>query len=357
MAQVIREKLALTEDAWDRSTALPLFYPPIGVVVHYGPPFSVHASSSAGIRRWLSFGDLLFRPGVNLLDVVAHEYGHGRSHTVGLRGSNQEAIAVDEAYADISATVADRRVNGVSAATYEIGEGVIVGPSITQSIRSLNNPVVNSGTLGHKDYYPLRWQQFGKVHENSTIVSHAFKLLATGGQHARAGQLVSMGAPPIPLVIVPPLGPELTTFIFDSALRRPEFLGLSTIPDFALATLTVVALPFQRDALLSAWQAVGVLGNTCSGPPDTPRLRVEDFLCRGRFGLDWDPVPGATTYFAERVQLGFPFSLATPVVDNDVTSCMIEVPVSSRIHLKACNACGCSPWDVEHTLIRRPQCE
>lgn len=66
--------------------------------------------------------------------------------------------------------------------------------------------------------------------------------------------------------------------------------------------------------------------------------------------------PGATTYFAERVQLGFPSSLATPVVDADVTTCMIEVPVSSRIHLRACNACGCSAWDVDHTLLRSPQC-
>jgi hypothetical protein len=71
IAPIVLEKLARTEEAWDRSTAGPVAYPPIGVVVHWGPPFSVRATSTpvAG-TRWLTFGDLLFRPGSNVLDVM-----------------------------------------------------------------------------------------------------------------------------------------------------------------------------------------------------------------------------------------------------------------------------------------------
>jgi hypothetical protein len=358
MAQMAREKLAKTEEAWDRSTALPLSYPPIGLVVHYGPPFSVEAVTSLiGGTRWITLGDLRFAS--NVLDTIAHEYGHGRFFSAIGPTSNPETRAINEAYSDISATVADRYANGLSDATFELDEGGRFGPDPKQPIRSLSNPLT-SASPGQKDYYPVRYQRLDLFHENSTIVSHAFYLLAKGGQHARAGQLASMSLPPIPFVPVTPLGPELATFVFDSALRRPELFDGATMPDFALATVgvaEVLGTPIQVDAVRNAWLAVGVLGNSCTAPPGTPRLRVEDFLCAGRFRLDWDPVPGATTYFAERVQFGFPYSLATPVIDADVNTCMIQIQNSSRIHLRACNACGCSPWDVDHSLIRRPQCE
>jgi hypothetical protein len=150
------------------------------------------------------------------------------------------------------------------------------------------------------------------------------------------------------------------TTIFDLALREPELFGDATMPEFAQATLRIASrpefLPTDREAVLNAWTAVGVLGNGCSAPPITPNLTIEDFLCRGKFKISWNQVPGATTYYAERVQVGFPWSLATPVIDAPTTSCSITVPITSSFHLRACNACGCSAYTPTETLTRTPNC-
>jgi hypothetical protein len=100
----------------------------------------------------------------------------------------------------------------------------------------------------------------------------------------------------------------------------------------------------------AAWDAVGVNYGCVTPPSISPTLYVSNFMCGGLHILDWDPVPGATTYFAEKVPAGYSWTLACPATDGPVNQCYQDNPITIRIRLQACNGCGCGPFGVDALL-------
>jgi hypothetical protein len=327
-------------------------YPHMNIVVHVGVDWANAASTSIGGQEWLLFGDgarsgtFASTPFGNSLDVVAHEFGHGIVRQYGALGALHVADtrALSEFYADLSSVIADAhtRNGAVPPATWEIAEVFTNRPGV--GIRSWKTPT-NAVAPGARDWFPRRSMSSGEVgaYANTTIAAHAYYLLVNSGVHNRFGL-----APGIPSIFVPAQGQLVTRNLFLEALQRPE---MQFDPDFfdirdATAAEGDLLHPALGEAVRTAWRAVGV-GYNCTSPPPRPTLLSDDFFCAGRFTLFWDPVPTATTYHAQRVRRGSPWSLASTIVDGDTTSCQQQITQASVARLRACNGCGCSDWSFE----------
>lgn len=129
--------------------------------------------------KWLYFGDAV--PFVTSLDVIAHEVTHSViGETAGLIYLNQSG-ALNESLADIFAEMAEARSRGAN--------DWIIGSELGQPMRNLANPSALQYSPGKP--YPGSMSEFvvtnednGGVHTNSSIINHAFYLLAEGLQGA-----------------------------------------------------------------------------------------------------------------------------------------------------------------------------
>lgn len=136
--------------------------------------------------QMMYFGD--GQPYAGALDVVAHELTHGiTSYTANLVYQDQPG-ALNEAFSDIFGEAVEARTTG--AADWKMGT------NLSYTIRLLSNPSSLEIISGSGRYYPSKMSQFytrndsllndledqdyGGVHINTTIVSHAFYLLAEG---------------------------------------------------------------------------------------------------------------------------------------------------------------------------------
>jgi len=135
--------------------------------------------------QMMYFGD--GEPFAGALDVVAHELTHGvTSYTANMVYQDQPG-ALNEAFSDIFGEAAEARTTGRA--------DWLMGTTLPSHIRNLSNPSsMQIGTT--KRYYPSKMSQFygendslldrlqnrdnGGVHINSTIIGHAFYLLAEG---------------------------------------------------------------------------------------------------------------------------------------------------------------------------------
>jgi hypothetical protein len=132
----------------------------------------------------MAFGDAL--PYAGALDIVAHELTHGITNkTANLIYQNQSG-ALNEAFSDIFGEAVEARMNGAP--------DWVNGAQLGQPSRSLMNPSSIEICCGRP--YPSRMSQFiypddpfldlfldrdqGGVHLNSSIINHAFYLLAEG---------------------------------------------------------------------------------------------------------------------------------------------------------------------------------
>jgi hypothetical protein len=325
---------------------------PVSLVVHYGSNYinAHHSVPINGPGHWLSFGDGdgNHRSPAELQDAVAHEWGHGLFNFTNASAVETEVSSMQEAYADFSSVVVDFwRELAATPPVWEIGENSRSLPTL--GMRSWFRPMLASVTS--REWYPAR-RVSGEGHDNTTIMGHAFYLLSQGGLHERAG------LSGIPVIAVPPIGFNAAELIFWEARRLPAMSNPISFFDLRSATESAASMLYgepERAAVRAAWDAVGV-GWSCSGPPPVPHLIVTD-RCSGRFNLRWNAVPGATTYHAQRVPDGFPWSLAAPIVDGPVLSCLQQVSSPAVVRLRACNGCGCSAWDAPRTLIRFQQCQ
>lgn len=230
------------------------------------------------------------------------------------------------------------------ASTWTMGEIYINDPS--RAIRSMSNPK-SMDTL-QRDWFPARLKGLAKDtrHANSTIMSHAFKLLVTGGFHVRQGQPIADSNIPgtIPSLFVPALGPGKTWQIF---FRTFENSSLDIFPDFmkvkAAAEATAYSLygAFEADAVDRAFRAVGV-GHNCSAPPQPPVMNAQDWCPKWR--LTWSGVPGATTYHAQANPVAWGWTNALTIVDGNYNTCTQRVQTDTHARVRACNGCGCSGW-------------
>jgi Zn-dependent metalloprotease len=340
----------------------------IGLAVHAGTNWTNARHIRKDGTDYLLFGDgsaAEFKgPYGNSRDVVAHEYGHSIANLVfnpfGGDQSDAQSAAIDEAFGDVNAAAVDAFYRPgrqpADPATWTIGE--VYTNSSTRGLRSMRDP--KSMDFFSRDWFPAREGGPGDAtrHNNATIMSHAFKLLATGGFHVRAGQPIIDGnvSGNIPSLFVPGLGPDKTWNIFFTTFNNDLIDDFVTFPEVrAVATSVANSLygPVDADAVDRAFLAVGV-GNNCSGPPQAPN--VEAVHRCPRWLLRWPAVPGATTYYGEMNPVAWQWFNATTIVDGNATQCTRQVFTDYHAHVRACNGCGCSPWSNEVFMNYWPQC-
>lgn len=132
-----------------------------------------------GGLRLMVFGNA--KPYPASLDVVAHELAHGvTEHSANLIYQNQSG-ALNEALSDIFGEMVEARTRGQN--------DWLMGSELGRAFRSMKAPGSIEWTAGRP--YPARMSQFvvlpntddgdnGGVHINSSIINHAFYLLAEG---------------------------------------------------------------------------------------------------------------------------------------------------------------------------------
>lgn len=321
---------------------------PIRLVVHYFMPDPSNAFHENG---YLVFGEGGggMKPPSSVLDSVAHEYGHGVVAADAQFATADDlvdaATALNEAYGDLSSTIADVHVHGApSASTWTMLELFVANSAAGK--RYWNIP--NLAGVYYRDWYPQRSHQVlveGGQYYNSTIMGHAFYLLTTGENHYRAG-LPGSG---VPVIDVPPIGYAKARNAFYSALSDSLIGPTSGFFQYRDATVRAATNTQDANAIRKAWDAVGV-GYGCTTPPTMPALTLENFFCKGKYILSWAAVPGATNYNAQRTHAGWGWGFAQTAVDANVLSCLQQVAVTTQVRLRACNGCGCSGWTPAKTM-------
>ena len=214
------------------------------------------------------------------LDVVAHELTHGvTANTANLIYQN-ESGALNEAISDIFGEMVEAHVAGS-------GPDWLVGSRLTSgALRNEQNPGALSTSFGP---YPAKKSQYvqtssdnGGVHINSTIVSHAFYLLAAGLPNA--------------------IGLADASAIFYRALRF-HLVANSQFVDARLACVQSAQELFPSDAtraqaVRDAFDAVEIFdGGPTQPPPTFPGTQGPD----STLFLSWDSGFGA--YFLWRDEL------------------------------------------------------
>lgn len=232
------------------------------------------------------------------LDAVTHEHTHGivqnRVGVINIDGPVDGAPSLNEGFGDWGATVPNVHFQGApSPSTWQIG--ALDPANSLDGLRNWQFPI--SEGLFARDWFPSRTQVRSRasLYRNSTIMGHAFYLLAANGQvqHYRAG-LSGSGVPVIP---VTGLGYEAARNIFYLSMFTGILNNTSTFFSLRNATLAA-ALPAQQASVQQAWRAVG-LSYSCTSAPQTPNLGVWPGYCLGRNRITWNSVPGATMYNAE----------------------------------------------------------
>jgi Zn-dependent metalloprotease len=342
-----------TEVGWSQFTGTSMSLGNVNVVVNYGNPYNGthHVSQN---QHWLTFGTgvgPVRRPVSwgSSLDTVAHEWGHGlfMLQTGGSVNGSHEQLAMNEAYADLSAVIVGNRF-AAGLGAFEIAEDMTTSGI---GIRSWSTPKLADPRA--VDWYPLRFLGIDP-HHNVTIMGHAFYLLANGGTHYLAGLF------PIPVINVQGVGFHRAAEIFHRAVLDPVFYGATSFFTLRRATENQANIfdpsGATRQSVSAAWDAVG-LGHGCQAPPSTfPTVRLVSGFCRGEWEIAWPSVASATTYHAEVVPLGWPWSLAQTQTDGPFLGCETDLPTTMVFHIRACNGCGCSSFGPGVTLRYYPQC-
>jgi Zn-dependent metalloprotease len=169
----------------------------------------VHALGGTDNANWHpSYNRLAFYdPGIGgmqtgaALDVVAHEYSHGvTQYTSNLVYANEPG-ALNESFSDIMGTAVEfywqPEGSGFDRADWICGEDAYA--AYGNFMRNLSNPNSKVDLRGPdpchlSQFYSLpntEYGDWGGVHKNSTIYSHAFYLLANGGTNNVSGKSVS----------------------------------------------------------------------------------------------------------------------------------------------------------------------
>lgn len=161
---------------------------------------------TADIAFWTDGEMFVDTPTAGALDIVAHEYAHGiTQYSSGLLyycDANAQPGALNEAFSDIIGTAVEfhwqPEGQGFDKADWLIGEDIdppYIGNQYygaTSYLRDLSDPNSTTWKYSGVNYpYPCHLSQcrlfqdpevdFGGVHFNSTLYSHAYYLLAAGG--------------------------------------------------------------------------------------------------------------------------------------------------------------------------------
>lgn len=217
-----------------------------------------------GSRLVFGDGDDYNSTYLGVLDVAAHELGHGvTQYEANLTYSN-ESGALNEAASDMLAAAAEAWTDGaVTEDTWDIGEDCWIAPGTT-ALRYMDQPSADGSS---RDHYSTRYtgtSDSGGVHWNSGIANHWFYLLSQGGQHHDAAY--STGN------TVTGLGIDAAYEIWYTALAgymtsSTTFSGARTATESACASLGYTAT--QCESVSYAWYEVGVGSDPAGGGTDT----------------------------------------------------------------------------------------
>jgi Zn-dependent metalloprotease len=315
----------------------------LNLVVHWGQPSPNARYVRSGGQDYFFFhdGSGSRQPFGNNLDIVAHEFGHGVTRKeVGFdQFPSDGAQALDEAYGDFSAVLVDvaNRGDTTAPATWVIAEGTYTAAP-SSGLRYWDNPARDNPWA--KDWFPTRSLQTsveGGQYLNSTIMGHAFYLLANGGTHVRAG------TEEVPTIQVPALNIQKTRDIFFRALLGPDLLPISGFSELRQATINAANQVYgstDAQAVEKAWDAVGVCP-PCANAPSHTELSVENFCPFWKVQI---PTVGGAVIYNLQSSRTPSFAIASTVSDNQSQGCDIEVYQWVYLRARSCNCCGCSPW-------------
>lgn len=259
--------------------------------VHFGS--SGRYNNAFWYNNQMSYGDgdgTTFTP-LTTVDVAGHEMSHGvTEYTANLTYSN-ESGALNEATSDIFGAMVELRADGgtVTADTWKIGEDCYTPGTSGDSLRSMSNP----NSLGDPDHYSLRYTgtaDSGGVHTNSSIVNHAFYLMAAGGTNRVSGVAVTgIGTSAMERIWYR----ALTTYMTSST----NFSGARTATLNA-ATDLFGATSAQYTTVAKGWCAVGVGSCPSTGTPTPTPGGGSELLVNGGFEGSASPWVGSGTgYF------------------------------------------------------------
>ncbi len=230
--------------------------------VHFGS--SGRYNNAFWYNNQMSYGDgdgTTFTP-LTTIDICGHEMTHGvTERTANLTYSN-ESGALNEATSDILGSMVELYADGgiVSADTWKIGEDAYTPGTSGDALRRMDNP----NAVGDPDHYSLRYTgtaDSGGVHTNSSIVNHAFYLMAAGGTNRVSGVTVNgMGTTDAAKIWYKALTTYFTSGTNFSAARTATLNA---------ATVLFGSTSAQYNSVSTGWCAVGV-GSCPSGGTPTP---------------------------------------------------------------------------------------
>jgi|GEM_PF-1613503 len=134
-----------------------------------------------GRRLLIGDGDGYTSDYLGVLDVTAHEFGHGLTEKEANLTYSYESGALNEASSDILAAAVEAYVDGTTGQdTWDVGEDCWLAD---RALRFMQSPSDDGASF---DHYSARYtgsSDNGGVHWNSGIANHYFYLLSEGGQH------------------------------------------------------------------------------------------------------------------------------------------------------------------------------
>ena len=260
--------------------------------VHFGT--SGRYNNAFWFNNQMSYGDgdgTTFTP-LTTIDICGHEMTHGvTERTANLTYSN-ESGALNEATSDILGSMVELYADGgvVSADTWKIGEDAYTPGTAGDALRRMDNP----NAVGDPDHYSLRYTgtaDSGGVHTNSSIVNHAFYLMAAGGTNRVSGVTVTgMGTTDAAKMWYKALTTYFTSGTNFAAARTATLNS---------ATALWGSTSTQYNTVATGWCAVGVGSCPTSGTPTpTPTPSGSELIVNGGFETSASPWVGSGTgYF------------------------------------------------------------
>ena len=232
--------------------------------VHFGS--SGRYNNAFWFNNQMSYGDgdgTNFTP-LTTIDICGHEMTHGVTERTANLTYSGESGALNEATSDILGSMVELYSDGgvVSGDTWKIGEDAYTPGTSGDALRRMDNP----NAVGDPDHYSLRYTgtaDSGGVHTNSSIVNHAFYLMANGGTNRVSG------------VTVTGMGTTDAAKIWYKALTT-YFTSGTNFSAARTATLNAATALFgtgsaQYNSVANGWCAVGV-GSCVSGGTPTPTI-------------------------------------------------------------------------------------
>jgi Zn-dependent metalloprotease len=264
--------------------------------VHFGS--SGRYNNAFWFNNQMSYGDgdgTNFTP-LTTIDICGHEMTHGVTERTANLTYSGESGALNEATSDILGSMVELYSDGgtVTADTWKIGEDAYTPGTSGDALRRMDNP----NAVGDPDHYSLRYTgtaDSGGVHTNSSIVNHAFYLMANGGTNRVSGVTVSgMGTTDAAKIWYKALTTYFTSGTNFSAARTATLNA---------ATALFGSTSAQYNSVATGWCAVGVGACPSGTPTPTPTITPTptpggNLLVNGGFEGSASPWVGSGTgYF------------------------------------------------------------